>query len=139
MPLGPIELLVVKFPGNQFTGEIMPAIQELVENGVVQIVDLLLVTKNAQGEVTLFEFSDLDSDVFGQWAPLVTSSTPMLNDDDAYELAELLENNSSAGIVLFENTWATRFAEAIRNAKGDVMLNERIPRVVIEEIAAATA
>ena len=139
MPLGPIELLVVKFPGNQFTGEIMPAIEELVENGTVRIVDMLLVIKNAQAEVTLLEFSDLDPSEFSQWTPLVTSVTPMLNEDDAYQLAELLENNSSAGVVLFENTWATRFADAIRNAKGDVLLNERIPRVVIEEITAATA
>ena len=139
MPLGPIELLVVKFPGNQFTGEIMPAIEELVENGTVRIVDMLLVIKNSQGEVTLLEFSDLEPSAFARWTPLVTSVTPMLNEDDAYQLAELLENNSSAGVVLFENTWATRFADAIRSAKGDVVLNERIPRVVIEEIAPATA
>jgi hypothetical protein len=137
MPLGPIEMLVVKFPGNQFTGEILPAVAELVENGTVRIVDMLLVIKNARGEVTLLEFSDLDPDLRGQWAPLVTSVTPMLNEDDAYQLAELLEPDSSAGVLLFENTWATRFAEAIRNAKGEVLLNERIPRVVVEEVTAA--
>jgi hypothetical protein len=139
MPLGPIELLVVKFSGNQFTGEIMPAIAELVERGTVRVVDLLLVSKNGQGDVTLVEFSDLDPNLFGQWTPLVTSSTPMLNEDDAYQLAELLENNSSAGVILFENTWATRFADAIRSANGEVVLNERIPRVVIEELVAASA
>jgi uncharacterized membrane protein len=139
MPLGPVEMLVVKFPGNQFTGDIMPAIAELVENGTVTIVDMVLVHKDAQGNVTLFEFIDLDVEEFGEWAPLIVGSTPMLNDDDVYDLAQLLENNSAAGVILFENTWAKRFADAIRAAKGEVLLNERIPRVVIEEIAAATA
>jgi hypothetical protein len=132
-------MLVVKFPGNQFTGDIMPAIAELVENGTVTIVDMVLVHKDAQGTVTLFEFIDLDAEEFGEWAPLIVGSTPMLNDDDVYDLAQLLENNSAAGVILFENTWAKRFADAVRVAKGEVLLNERIPRVVIEEIAAATA
>lgn len=137
MPLGPIELLVIKFPGNQFTGEIIPALTELVESGTVRIVDLLLLVKNDAGEVTLLEFGDLAPDVFGQWDPLVADTTPLLNEDDAYQLAASLENNSSAGVMLFENTWAARFADAVRNARGEVVLNERIPRVVIEELVAS--
>jgi hypothetical protein len=132
-------MLVVKFPGNQFTGELMPAMAELVENGTVHIVDMLLVAKDARGAVTVFEFSDLDPDAFGQFAPLMTETRPMLNEDDAHQLAQLLENNSSAGVLLFENTWATRFAEAIRSAKGEVVLNERIPHAVIEELVADLA
>lgn len=139
MPLGPIELLVVKFPGNRFTGEIIPALTELVERGTVRIVDLLLLVKNEAGEVTLLEFSDLAPDVSGQWDPLVSDITPLLNEDDAYQVAASLENNSSAGVMLFENTWATRFADAVRKANGEVVLNERIPRVVIEELVAAAA
>jgi uncharacterized membrane protein len=139
MPLGPIEMLVVKFPGNQFTGEIMPAMADLVENGTVHIVDLLLVSKDERGKVTLYEFNDLDPDAFGRFAPLMTETTPMLNEDDANQLAQLLENNSSAGLLLFENTWATRFAEAIRNAKGEVIFNERIPHAVVEELVAELA
>ncbi len=139
MELGPIEMLVVKFPGNQFTGEIMPALMELIDNGIVRVIDLLLVKKDGDGRVALFELSDLEPDVFGIFAPLVTDLTPLLNDDDAHELAASLENNSSAGLLLFENVWATRFADAIRNARGEVMLNERIPRVVVEEVMAASA
>jgi hypothetical protein len=139
MPFGPIEMLVVKFPGNRFTGEIMPAMAELVENGTVQIVDLLFVHKDATGAVSLFEFNDLAPDIFGQWAPLATNVTPMLNEDDAHQIAAGLDNDSSAGLVLFENTWAKRFADAIAAAHGEVLLNERLPRVVVEEIVAATA
>jgi uncharacterized membrane protein len=139
MPLGPIELLVVSFPGNQFTGEITPALAELVEGGTIRIVDLLFVIKDEQGKVAVLELGDLAADVLGQFRLLVSDTIPMLNEDDAHELAEALENNSSAGIMLFENTWATRFADAIHNAKGEVVLNERIPRAAIEELIAATA
>lgn len=137
MELGPIEMLVVRFPGNQFTGEIMPALMELIDNGIVRVIDLLLVKKDAEGRVALFELSDLEPDVFGIFSPLVTDVTPLLNEDDAFGLAAALENDSSAGLLLFENVWAMRFADAIRAAKGEVVLNERIPRAVVEELLAA--
>jgi uncharacterized membrane protein len=136
MALGPIELLVVKFPGNQFSGEIIPALGELVENGTVRIVDLLFAVKNKQGDVKVLEFGDLDPDIFGQWDPLVSDVTPMLNEDDARELTASLENNSSAALLLFENTWATRFVDAVSNARGEVVVNERIPRAVVQELTA---
>ena len=90
MALGPIEMLVVKFPGNRFSGEIIPALAELVENGTVRIVDLLFAVKNKQGDVKVLEFGDLDPDIFGQWDPLVSDVTPMLNEDDARELTASL-------------------------------------------------
>jgi uncharacterized membrane protein len=136
MSLGPIEMLVVKFPGNRFSGEIIPALAELVENGTVRIVDLLFAVKNKQGDVKVLEFGDLDPDIFGQWDPLVSDVTPMLNEDDARELTASLENNSSAALLLFENTWATRFVDAVSNARGEVVLNERIPRAVVQELTA---
>ena len=136
MALGPIELLVLKFPGNQFSGEIIPALAELVEDGTVRIVDLLFAVKNKDGEVTVLEFGDLAPDIFGQWDPLVSDVTPMLNEDDARELTASLENNSSAALLLFENTWATRFVDAVSNARGEVVVNERIPRAVVQELTA---
>jgi hypothetical protein len=129
-------MLVVRFPGNRFTGEIMPALTELVENGTVRIVDLLFAVKDKKGEVTVLEFSDLEADLFGEWDPLVSDVTPMLNEDDARQLTASLENNSSAAVLLFENTWATRFTDAMRKANGEVVFNERIPRAIIEELAA---
>jgi uncharacterized membrane protein len=137
MALGPIELLVVKFPGNRFSGEIIPALAELVENGTIRIVDLLFAVKNKEGDVKVLEFNDLAPDIFGEWDPLISDVTPMLNEDDAHELTASLENNSSAALMLFENTWATRFVEAASNAGGEVVVNERIPRAVIQELTAA--
>jgi len=139
MAFGPMELLMIRFPGNQFTGEIVPAMTELVENGTVHIVDLLFVTKDEGGAVKVYEITDLAPNLQGQFAPLSSDITPLLNDDDAHDLAASLENNSSAGIMLFENTWAARFAQAVRNARGEVLLNERIPHAVIEEVVAATS
>ena len=135
-PLGPIELLVVKFPGNKFSGEIIPALGDLVENGTVRIVDLLFAVKSKEGDVTVLEFSDLAPDLFGQWDPLVSDVSPMLNENDAHQLAASLENNSSAALMLFENTWATRFVDAVSNASGEVVVNERIPRSVVQELTA---
>jgi hypothetical protein len=83
----------------------------------------------------VLEFSDLDTDLFGEWDPLVSDVTPLLNEDDARQLTASLENNSSAAVLLFENTWATRFTDAMRKANGEVVFNERIPRAVIEELA----
>lgn len=138
MAFGPMELLMIRFPGNQFTGDIVPAMTELVENGTVHIVDMLFIQKDERGKVTVYEFTDLAPSLQGMFAPLYNDITELLNEEDAYELAASLENNSSAGIMLFENIWAARFAQAIRDAKGEVLLNERIPHAVIEEIAAAT-
>ncbi len=138
MPLGPVELLMIKFPGSQFTGDLIPAMAELVENGTVHIVDLLFITKDEQGAVRIFELTDLAPDLLGRFEPLASEITPMLNEDDAHELAATLENGSSAGIMMFENTWALRFAQAVRDAKGEVLLNERIPHSVIEQVLAGS-
>lgn len=137
MSYGPIELLVVGFPGNQFTGEIAPALAELVDGGLIRIIDILFVQKDAAGVVTETELTDLGEDVYVVFDPLVDDLAGLLTHDDAVRLAASIAPDSSAGIMLFENVWATRFADAVRNANGYVVLNERIPRAVIEELVAA--
>src|SRR5215207_9288623 len=137
MALGPVELLVVKFPGNEFTGEIAPALRELVEHGTIRIIDLLFIKKDAAGTVTANELADLAPDLYAVFDPLVAEIAGLLADDDVRALAGALENNSSAGVLLFENVWATRFRDAVLNAHGQLLLSERVPRAVIEEVAAA--
>jgi Family of unknown function (DUF6325) len=137
MALGPVELLVIKFPGNEFTGEIAPALRELVENGTIRIIDLLFIKKDADGTVTASELMDLAPDLYEVFDPLVSDIEGLLADDDVRALAGALENNSSAGVLLFENVWATRFRDAVLNANGQLVLSERIPRSVIEAVAAA--
>ena len=139
MTFGPIEMLMIRFPGDQISGDLVPAMTELVNGGLVRIVDLLFIRKDAGGSVTVFELGDLSPDIAGQYAPLLNDVTELLNEEDAYELAESLESGSSAGIMLFENVWATRFAQAVRASNGEVLLSERIPNSVIEEVAAASS
>lgn len=136
MPFGPIELLVVKFPGNQFSSEIIPAMQELIDHDIIRIVDILFVTKDADGVVTEQELSDLVDDLYAAYDPVVDDVNGLLTHEDAEQLTSSMSNNSSAGIMLFENVWAKRFADAVANSNGEVILNERIPRSVIDELLA---
>jgi Family of unknown function (DUF6325) len=137
MALGPVELLVIKFPGNEFKGEIAPALRELVENGTIRIIDLLFIRKDADGTVTANELMDLAPGLYELFDPLVSDIEGLLADNDVQALAGALENNSSAGVLLFENVWATRFRDAVLNANGQLVLAERIPRSVIEAVTAA--
>ena len=140
MPIGPIELLVVKFPGNQFKGEIAPALAELVENGTIRIIDLLFAIKDEEGTLAVLELNELGDETLAVFKPEPSELSDTLTEEDGQALGGGLENNSSAAILLFENVWATKFADAMRNANGELILNERIPRAVIDElIASATA
>lgn len=139
MAFGPIEMLMIRFPGDQISSDLVPAMTELVQGGLVRIVDLLFIRKDAEGSVAVFELGDLAPDLAGQYAPLLTEITELLNEEDAHELATSLDNGSSAGIMLFENTWATRFAQAVRASNGEVLLSQRIPNSVIEEVVAASS
>jgi|SRR5215207_7320393 len=139
MAFGPVEMLVVKFPGNEFTGEIVPALEELVETEMIRIIDLLFVLKDSEGAVVVYEQNAWGDEVAAVFEPLVQSADELLSQDDAESIGVLLEPNSSAAMLLFENTWATRFATAMSNAGGEVVVNARIPQGVIEQIIAETA
>jgi Family of unknown function (DUF6325) len=139
MALGPIELLVVKFPGNQFKGEIIPALQELIENDTIHIIDFVFAIKDDTGTLAVLELNELGDERLAVIKPKPSELSGSLTEDDAHALAGGLENNSSAALLLFENVWATRFADAVRNAKGELVLNERIPRAVIDELIAELA
>jgi hypothetical protein len=138
MDVGPLELLVVKFPGNKFTGEVAPALTGLVESGLIRVIDILFVYKDEAGEVSVLEINDLDDDDFSHFDPVVADLTGMLTVEDARWLSTEFEPNSSAAVMLFENTWATRFRDALVRANGQLVLNERIPRAVAEELMAAS-
>lgn len=139
MPYGPIELLVLAFPGNEFTGEITPALTELVDNGTIRIIDILFVQKDADGNVVETELGDLAEDAFEAFDPVVDELAGLITHEDAVFLTAALAPNSSAGIMLFENVWAKRFADAVVASNGHVVMNERIPRAVMDELVATLA
>jgi Family of unknown function (DUF6325) len=136
MAYGPIEFVVVKFPGNQFTGEIAPALQELVDSGTIRIIDLLFVIKESDGTIGVLELDGLGDAVAAVFAPIAQTEDELLSRSDAEHIGGLLEPNSSAALLLFENAWAARFVQAVRNANGELILNERIPRAVVDEVRA---
>lgn len=138
MPFGPIELLVVRFPRSEVSkGDMVPALKELVDNGLIRIIDILFVKKDRDGQVTMIEIDELDDDNYAAFDPIVEAVTGMLSKDDVYQITNAyLENDSSAGMMLFENSWATRFQNAVVAAQGQLVLNERIPRMVIEQLMA---
>jgi uncharacterized membrane protein len=129
--LGPIEVLALAFPGNKFKGEIAPAIGELVADGIVRIIDLVFVKKDADGTLEVVELSELDSDEGAGFDDVDGEVGELLTDDDVALAAEALEPNSSAALLVWENVWARRVATAIRAAGGEVIMNERIPHEVV--------
>jgi hypothetical protein len=130
MSVGPVEYIVVKFPGNKFKGEIVPALGELVESGTIRIIDLVFIYKDEEGNVAAIELEELD-EAQASGIDDVADAGGLFNDEDISIAAEGLENNSSGAVMLFENVWAAKFAEAVRNADGQLVANERIPHEVV--------
>lgn len=131
--IGPVEYMIVAFPGNKFRGEIAPALADLVESNTIRIIDLAFVGKDGDGNVVAFELSDLDPDVQEGFESLGGASGGLLNDDDLMAAAEELDPNSSAALLVWEDVWAARLAQAIRDADGVLLDIERIPHAVVQE------
>jgi hypothetical protein len=129
--IGPVEYLIVGFPGNKFQGEIAPALADLVEAGTIRIIDVAFASKDQDGEVAAFELSDLDPGVREGLENLGAVSAGLFNEDDLMAAAEELDPNSSAALLVWENVWATPVAKAIRDAGGVVVDNDRIPHEAV--------
>jgi hypothetical protein len=136
MAIGPVEILEFVFPGNQFTGEVAPALGELVESGLVRVIDLVFVTKGADGEVVGIELSDVDDATSAAFGQHVGEPSGVLADEDIADLGEELPPNSSAAILVVEHLWATRFRDAIANSGGELVASIRIPQEVMEAVTA---
>jgi uncharacterized membrane protein len=130
--LGPVEFMVVAFPGNKFTGEITPALKELVNSGTIRIIDLAFVTKDADGNVAAMELEDLDSDVGQAFQAIEAVIGELVNQDDLMAVGKSLEPDSSAALLVWEDTWATKFVQALANAGAVVLDLQRVPRDVID-------
>lgn len=139
MAIGPVEYIIVGFPGNRFNGEIAPELGKLVESATIRILDLVFISKDADGVVQLLEFEDhddvalfdlLDGEVGG-----------LINSEDIDYAAASLEPSSSAALLVWEDRWAAPFVEAVRASGGVVIEGSRVPHELIEaaevEMAAA--
>lgn len=124
--VGPVDAAVFAFAGNKFTGEIAPELLDLQRSGTIRILDATLVVKDAAGEVSTVEIAD--SELAASFEQLTGQEFDLLSDEDAAMVGEGLEPDSSALLIVWENTWAARVSKAIRNAGGSVLLLDRIPR-----------
>jgi hypothetical protein len=129
--IGPVEYLIVAFPGNRFRGEIAPALGDLVEAGTIRIIDIAFVGKDESGDVAAFELSELDPDVREGPKNLGATSGGLFNEDDLMAAGEELDPNSSAALLVWENVWAKPVAAAIRDAGGELYDYDRIPHEVV--------
>ena len=127
MELGPVDYLVVEFPGNQMTGEGLPLLVDLVDRGIIRILDLVFVRKDLDGSVRAFEVADFDGDGQLDLAVFEGASSGLLDDEDVARAGDVIEAGSSAGILLFENRWAAPFIGALRRGGAEVVASGRIP------------
>jgi hypothetical protein len=133
---GPVDLVLFRFPGNQFTGEIAPALGDLVSSGTVRILDLVFITKDADGNVAGVELAEL-GEAGAAFEDIDGEVNELLTDEDIEAAGEELEPNSSAALLMFENSWAGRFVDAVRAANGEVVAYERIGREALDEFLSA--
>ena len=136
--LGPISYVIVEFPGNKMTGEGFPILLDLVDRGVVRILDLKFITKDTDGSVRSLELMDLDQDGTFDLAVFEGASSGMIDDSDVAEAASAIEPGSSAGVLIFENRWATPFVQALRRGGAELVAAGYIPQDALLESLDAT-
>ena len=131
--MGPVDYLVMEFPGNQMTGEAFPLLIDLVDRGIIRILDLVFLRKETDGTVTTLTQVDLDRMHVLEAALFDGATSGLLDQADIDEAAKALEPGSSAGVLVYENVWAAPFAGALRRAGGELVASGRIP---VQELVA---
>ncbi|MEV6651108.1 DUF6325 family protein [Streptomyces sp. NPDC051219] len=125
--MGPVDYLVIEFPGNRMTGEGLPLLLDLVERRIIRILDLAFVRKESDGSVTGMEIADIDGDGLLDLTVFEGASSGLLGDDDLQEAAAALEPERAAGIIVYENLWAGPLAAALRRSGAQMVAGGRIP------------
>jgi hypothetical protein len=134
MTYGPVDFIALKFKGNKFKGEALKALNDLMKKKIVRVIDLVIISKNKEGVLTVKEIQEPDPDFVAIFDPTKVKGTHgMIKKDDIDMIAAELENNSTASLMLFENLWAVEFIDAIIEAKGELVMQARIPREIVEE------
>jgi uncharacterized membrane protein len=137
MSIGPVELLVLTYDEERMDGLSGASLRRLVDGGVIRVVDAVFVHKTAPDDVRLLEVSELDGPESAVFEPLVSEVSGLIDHDDVRKLTAGVAPGSAAAILLLENVWAGVFASEMEQAGGGVILAERIPRTVIEELVLA--
>ena len=130
--IGPVDYAVIAFPGNQFKGEIVPALSDLVAAGTIRIIDAVFVSKDENGEVFTLEVADLAPDMQEALDALNIEVQGLFSDEELEAAGQNLELNSSAALLVWENVWARDVAQAVRDAGGALLAFERVPHDIVQ-------
>lgn len=131
--MGPIDYVLVEWPGKQPDGQIAPHLVDLVDRGLIRILDLAFLAKAEDGTIEALELSDIGGDA-AELTIFEGAATGLLDDEDHAEAGAALEPGTSAALLVYENTWAAPFATAVRRSGGQLVASGRIP---IQDVLAA--
>ena len=138
--LGPVDWIVVEFPGSRFDGTIFPILLDLEAQGTIRVLDLVVLKKDAEGTLEAFELSDLEDSEIGGLRDAERQLATLLSEEDVLNVANAIEPGSAAALLVWENTWAAPFASAVRKAGGQLVASGRIPvQALLAAIEADTA
>jgi Family of unknown function (DUF6325) len=130
---GPIDFLLLEFPGESPTGAAGDALRDLVERGLVRIYDLLLIRKSEDGAISGVELTDVSQEGMGGFTAFAGARSGLLTDDDLREASDAMKPGTAAALVVYENTWAIPFVRAALDAGAELIASERIPGPVVME------
>ena len=133
MSYGPIDFIALEFKTDQLTGESLPALIELVQKQIVRVIDLVIILKDQDGETQVLEIEELTPDMMAIFDPLELEISGIIQVEDIEFIAEAMEANTTAALLLFENLWAIKFGEAVTRASGRMVMYDRIPYEVVNE------
>ena len=133
MSYGPIDFIALEFKTDQLTGESLPALLELVQNQIVRVIDLVIILKDPDGDYQVLEIEELAPDTLAVFDPLDVQISGIIQVEDIEVIAEAMEDNTTAALLLFENLWAIKFGEAVTRASGRMVMYDRIPFEVVNE------
>jgi hypothetical protein len=129
----PVEYALVVFPGNQFSGEIVPELLDLAERDIIRFVDIVFVRKDEDGSIRTIELNDLEDEAYRLFVPLSNQIQSLFTEDDLTWAANQMPENTSAALFLWENLWMGNIRNAIKNSGGILAERGQIPGDVIEE------
>jgi hypothetical protein len=130
--IGPVDYAIIAFPGNQFRGEIGPALADLVDSGTIRIIDIAFVLKDEGGNTVAMEMTELAPDVQQALETANIEVGGLFNEDDLQDAADGLPPDSSAALLVWENVWARKVAQSMRDAGGELVAFERLPHEVVQ-------
>lgn len=130
---GPIDYIVVAFEGNNFTGDVLNSLEESMEKGIIDVLDLAIIAKDENGDVIAMEIADVESDIVQTIAQAKETNGELITDEDVEEIGDILENNTAAGLLIIEQLWAKPLKKAILDANGTLIVEGRIhPEAALE-------